>query len=125
MSDSMTPLKGWLQPPRSLLVILFLLTFVSISALAWFLWKLLQQERVVEAQRAQELLEQAADRIAATVRGTLAETGDRLGAWLASPPTDGKPGEGLLLILTENNLSAIPAERLLYEPAPPPEPAAP
>jgi hypothetical protein len=45
------PLREWLRPPRNLLIILFLLTLVSVSALAWFGWKLLEQERVVEAQR--------------------------------------------------------------------------
>ncbi len=120
----MTPLKEWLKPPRSLLIILFLLTLVSVSALGWFGWKLLEQERVVEAQRAQDRVEQAADRIAATMRGTLAETGERLGAWAASPPSDGKPDEGLLLILTESSLAAFPPERLLYRPFPSPEPEA-
>jgi len=122
--DMMTPLKEWLKPPRSLLIILFLLTLVSVSALGWFGWKLLEQERVVEAQRAQDRDEQAADRIAATMRGTLAETGERLGAWVTAPPPDGKPDEGLLLILTENSMSAAPAGRLLYRPFPPSEPEA-
>src|SRR5438874_7817807 len=108
----MPALEEWLRPPRSLLLILFLLTLISVSSVAWFGWKLLEQERVVEAQRAQERLEQAADRISVTLRGALAETGERLSAWLANPPADGKPEEGLLLILGENTLSAWPAARL-------------
>lgn len=107
----MPPPREWLRPPRSLLALLFLFTFVSVSALGWFGWKLLDQERVVESQRAQEKLEESADRIAAVARGTLAETGERL--------ADGKPGEGLLLTTSGNdNLSALPAHRLLYRPAP-------
>jgi signal transduction histidine kinase len=121
----MTPLKEWLKPPRSLLIILFLLTLVSVSSLGWFGWKLLEQERVVEAQRAQDRVEQAADRIAATMRGTLAETGERLGAWVTAPPPAGKPEEGLLLTLTENSMAAFPADRLLYRPFAPPEAEAP
>jgi len=121
----MTPLKEWLRPPRSLLLILFLLTLISVSAVAWFGWKLLEQERMVEAQRAQERLEQAADRVSATLRGALAETGERLSAWLANPPAEGKPAEGLLLILTETTLSAWPPGRLLYRPFRSPEPEAP
>lgn len=117
----MTPPREWLKPPRSLLALLFLVTFVSVSALAWLGWKLLDQERAVEAQRAQERLEQAADRIAAIARGTLAETGERLGTWLIAPPADSKPDEGLLLILSGNDggFTAMPAQRLLYRPAPP------
>ena len=121
----MLPPPEWLKPPRSLLVILFLVTLVSVSALAWFGWKVLYQEQVVEAQRAQERLEQAADRIAATARGALAETGERVGAWLISPPVDGKPEEGVLLMVGENSFSALPAGRLLFRPFAAPEPEAP
>lgn len=121
----MTPLKEWLKPPRSLLIILFLLTLVSVSALGWCGWKLLEQERVVGAQRAQDRVEQAADRIAATMRGALAEAGERLGTWLNAPPPDVQPKEGLLLILTGNSMSAAPSDRLLYRPFAPPEPEAP
>ena len=120
----MTPPREWLKPPRSLLTILFLVTLVSVSALGWFGWKLLDQERVVEAQRDRERLEQAADRIAAIARGALAETGERLGTWLITPPSDGKPDEGLLLLLSSDTLSALPAHRLLYRPSNPAPPEA-
>src|SRR5580698_7964440 len=120
----MMPPSEWLKPPRSLLLILFLVTLVSVSALAWFGWRVLYQEQVVETQRAQERLEQAADRITATARGALAESGERVGAWAISPPANGQPGGGLLLILTGHNLSALPADRLLYRPFPTPAPEA-
>jgi len=113
----MTPRNKWLKPPRSLLLILFLLTLVSVSALGFFGWKLLDQERLVEAQRAREQLEQTADRIAATLRRTLAETGDRLAAWVAAPRSGTPPQDGLVLLLTADELSATPAERLLYRPS--------
>lgn len=115
----MAPPSEWLKPPRTLLLLLFLLTLVSVSALAWFGWKLLDQERIVEAQRLQERLEQTADRIAATLRGTLAETGERLGSAQAVPP-----GDGLLLTLHPNSLEVKPAGRLLYSPLAPGGPEA-
>ncbi len=111
----MTPLGPWLNPPRMLLLLLCLLTLVSISTLAFFGWRLLEQQRTVEAQRSQERLEQAADRIAAIVRGTLAETSERAGAGLASP------GD-LLLTLSATSLDVAPPGRLLYYPLPPPQP---
>ena len=120
----MTPPREWLKPPRSLLTILFLVTLVSVSALGWFGWKLLDQERVVEAQRDRDRLEQAAARIAAIARGALAETGERLGTWLITPPSDGKPDEGLLVLISSNNLSALPSHRLLYRPSNPAPPEA-
>ena len=118
------PPSEWLKPPRSLLLILFLVTLVSVSALAWFGWRVLYQEQAVETQRAQERLEQAADRITATARGVLAETGERVGTWPISPPADGQTDDGLVLILSGNNLSAVPADRLLYGPFPTPWPEA-
>jgi signal transduction histidine kinase len=124
----MTPLREWLKPPRTLLLLLFLLTLVSVSAVGWFGWRLLQQERAVEAQRSQERLEGVADRIAAAVRGSLAEIGERLGNW-ESAPSSGFPAQGELLLvlkekLKETSLAATPADKLLYYPFPSPEPEA-
>ena len=121
----MVPLREWLRPPKSLLLILVLLTLVSVSTVGWFGFKLLEQDRMVQAQRRQERLEQAADRMAATLRGTLAETGERLSAWLTTPPPAGKPEDGVLLTVDENSVTAYPAGRLLYYPAPSNEPEAP
>jgi signal transduction histidine kinase len=121
----MRPPSEWLEPPRSLLLILFLVTLVSVSSLAWFGWRILYQEEVVESQRAQERLEQAADRIAATARGLLAETGERVGAWSVSPPTDAKIDGGLVLVLNGTDFSALPPDRLLYRPLPTQAPEAP
>jgi signal transduction histidine kinase len=70
---------------------------------------------MVQAQQRQERLEQAADRIAATQRSTLAETGERLSGWLATPPPAG-PGDGILLIGEGNTIAAYPAGSLLFYP---------
>ncbi|HEX3876997.1 MAG TPA: hypothetical protein VHW24_08425, partial [Bryobacteraceae bacterium] len=64
----MTPLREWLKPPRGILLGLFAFTVACISALAWLGWKWVDQERFVDAQRAQEELEQSADRVAAAMR---------------------------------------------------------
>lgn len=106
---------AWLKPPATLFFILFLLTLVSVSALAWFGWRLFEQERLVEAQRSRERLEQAADRIAATLRGTLAETGDRLGEWEnAENPASDSPG--MVLHIQDDTLTVVPPGKLIYSP---------
>jgi signal transduction histidine kinase len=110
----MTPLKEWLTPSRTLLLLLFLLTFASVSTMALFGWRLLEQQRLVEAQRSQERLEQSADRAIAIVRGTLAELSERAAAGIA-------PQGDLLLNLSLASLIATPSG-LLYYPFPPPEP---
>jgi len=112
----MTPPGQWLKPPRTLLLALFLVTLVSVSALAWFGRSLLEQERVVEDQRAEERQEQAADRIATKLRVALAETGERLGYWILNPPGDVKPAEGVLLMAEGTAVSFVPRNRLLYRP---------
>ncbi len=121
----MVPLREWLRPPKSLLLILVLLSLVSVSAVGWFGFKLLEQDRMVQAQRRVERLEQAADRLAAGLQRTLADSGERLSAWLTSPPPAGKPDNGILLTLEENSVSAYPAGRLLYYPVSAKEPEAP
>ena len=113
------PLREWFRPPRHLLVILLLLTVASVSALLWSGWKLTEQESAVEAQRSRERLEQAADRVAALLRANLAETGERLAAAAAAPsPVGIKPetDQSLLLVFTQDTLSAYPPGRLLYSP---------
>jgi len=111
----MTSLREWLTPTRTLLCLLFVLTLASISTMAFFAWRLLEQQRMVEAQSSRERLEQAADRITAIVRGTIAESSDRLGAGLVSP------GD-LLFTLSPTSLDATPPGRLLSYPFPPPDP---
>ena len=113
----MTPLREWLEPPRTLLLILFLLTLVSVSAVGWFGVRMLQQEKAVEAQRSEERLEREADRIAATIRSNLSDAGERLGAAEAAP-------NGLLLLLNEDGFTAQPSGQLLYQPdsSPAPDP---
>lgn len=112
----MTPLREWLKPPRTLLAILSLVTLVSVSALVWFGWKLLDQERAVEAQRAHERLEQAADSAVAIIRGTLAEAGNHIGAMIVAPHSEGKPDEGLILFVDSGRLSPERRQGLLYRP---------
>jgi signal transduction histidine kinase len=121
----MLPLREWLRPPKSLLSTLVLSSLVSVSAVGWFGFKLLQQERMVQAQRRQERLEQSADRLAATLRSSLAETGEHLAAWLGTPPPTGKPEEGILLVVDGRAVTSYPEGRLLYYPAPSAEPEAP
>jgi signal transduction histidine kinase len=111
----MTPLREWLRPPKALLLLLFLLTFVSVSTLAIFGWRLLEQQRMVEAQRSQDRLEHAADRITATVREAMAKSSERLAAGLVSP-------DDLLFTLSPTSLNATPPGQLLYYPFPPPDP---
>lgn len=111
----MRSLKGWLTPTRTLLLLLFLLTLGSVSTLALFGFRLLEQQRMVDAQQSQQRLEQAADRIAVMARGSLADASERLEAGVLNP------GE-LLFRLSATSLDATPPGKLLYYPFPAPDP---
>jgi signal transduction histidine kinase len=110
-------LKDWLKPPRSLLAGLVVLTLVSVSAVSWAAFRVFEQERLIGSQRAQERLEEAADRAAANLRTALADIGDRLSAWLAAPPAADKPLDGLLLIFDGDSIQSYPRGRLLFDPS--------
>lgn len=117
-------LAPWLKPPRTLLVSLYLLTLVAVCALGWLGWRLLEQERLVETQRAQERMEQEADRLQASVRSTLAETAEKLGVWQATEVAPPRIAQGLFLMMRDNTLTVMPSGRLLYYPFPSSEPEA-
>ena len=93
------PLRDWFRPPRHLLTVLLLLTAASVSAVVWLGWTITQQESAVEAQRNRDRLEQAADRIVALLRASLAETGESLAAAAASSHTPQTPAQSVLLLL--------------------------
>lgn len=113
-SGVMTP-RRWFRPPRALLLGLFLLTLVSVSALAVFGWRLLEGERLIEAQQSQDHLEHAADHLAAMIREALAKSDQRL--------ADGRVLQGEILFeLSAMSLSDSPPGQLLYYPLPAPDP---
>src|SRR5215467_11335609 len=115
------PLREWLRPPQIPLLVLFLLTLASASSLDWLGWRLLQQDRAVEAQRAQERLEESADRLAERMRGAVTATQASLALWSANPARAEVPPQGLLLVLQGNTVSAFPRSRLLYWPSSSPQ----
>ena len=112
--------KIWRQPPRPLLVVLYSFTAVCIFLLGWLAWRLIDQERLVESQRAQERIEQEADRVVATLRGGLADLGERLDAWDASS----RPPVGTLVTMVKGGSLETFGGKLLFSPMPPALPEA-
>jgi signal transduction histidine kinase len=106
-----------LAPPRSHLLVLCAVTLAAVAALAWFGWRLVQQERDVDAQRAQEGLEQAADGVVGRARAALANAAEELNRLAAGVETGDDPDEGLLLVFDRDEIVARPARRLLFHPS--------
>ena len=108
-------LSEWLKPPRNLLAVLVAITLAAVLTLTWLGWRLLEQERALEAQRNQERLDIAADRAVAAFRGELAILNGRLDEW-ATDPRAAPPDEVTVLAIGSDRFSARPPQRLPYYP---------
>lgn len=89
-------------------------------ALGWLCWRLLEQDRQLESQRAQERLEQAAEHTAGALESSLHELDEWLPA--ADARTDPPPAGVAQLVESEHGVNVRPAGLLLY--LPPASPAA-
>src|SRR5213594_2342331 len=106
------------RPGHSLLAALVVTTVVVTAALGWAGWRLLDQQRAIDDQRARDQLESGVDAIAADVKGKLAEAGDRLSAWIssaaaASPAID----EAVVVTISADEVRVAPAGGLPFLPA--------
>ena len=103
-----------LRPPRNVLVLIIAVLAVSVFALAWLSWRLLEQDRALENQRIQDRLEDAADLIVSSLDLGLSDLENRL-------PTLSDPGEDALsVVFSPGNVECHPAGRLRYYPFIPP-----
>jgi two-component system phosphate regulon sensor histidine kinase PhoR len=81
-------LSNWMRPPRHLLAIFAGVTLVPAALLVWLGWEVLEQDRRLDGQNAQERVEAAEARIADGLLRQLRLTSDRLVQWTAQPPPD-------------------------------------
>ena len=123
-------LGEWFRPPRHLLMIFLLISLGPAAALRWLSWRLLEQDRGLEAQRIRERIESAADMASAYLRQGQAKVEEKL-ARLASLPQSNLPaaasmeavslGDAVLLVaFRQEEVLAFPREQLLYFPYLPP-----
>ena len=102
---------------QPLLAVLLATTVVVTAALCWAGWRLLDQQRAIDDQRAREQLETRADAIAATVRGKLAEAGERLTVWLAAPDWTAPAVDGAVIVaIGPAEVRVAPEGRLPFVP---------
>ena len=71
----MTSLRVWRRPSKYNASLFLSVAAVSVIALVWMGWRLLQQDKALEAQRLEEQREAAADRIIAAVEKAFADVG--------------------------------------------------
>ena len=91
----------------SLLIGLVATAVIVTTALTWAGWKLLELQRMADADRARQELENTAATMVAALRGKLADVGDRLSAALADP-TDLPPAvEGGVSIVVSPTATSV------------------
>jgi signal transduction histidine kinase len=123
-------LDHWFRPPRHLLLMFLLVSLGPAAALGWLSWRLLEQDRALEAQRIQELIENAADMASAYLRQGQTEVEEKLARLTTLPQADltaaasleaESLGDAVLLVAFQREeVRAFPRERLLYFPYLPP-----
>lgn len=113
-------MREWLSPPRRLLALFFAITLAPAAGLVWLGVRLLDQDRQLEAQRAMERREYAADRIVDTLRQELSDTRKLLSdpERIAELTTEGSA----VVLLRPDDFTVHPASAVLYYPFVPSEP---
>ena len=86
-------------------------------ALGWAGWRLLDQQRAIDEQRTRERLESTADTAAASFLRRLAETGERLSAWVSSPSSALPAVDGAVVVgIRPDGIDVSPPGGLPYLP---------
>ena len=116
-------LRALLQAPRQLLAVFLALTLLPALALVWLGWRLLEQDRDLEARRIQERRERAADLIGTALQQALAADEQRLAepsSWPSLTTEDAR-----VIVLGSQSIEIAPELRLTYYPFRTPLPEAP
>jgi signal transduction histidine kinase len=118
--------RAWLKPPRRALSLLIGVTVLLGATLAWLGWRLLEQDRALEAQQVRGRLEDAADRIAAALRQRLDASADSVDRFARLPDAamrssltrgaEALAADAVLVLFTADAVEAFPAQRLPYRP---------
>lgn len=112
-------LKGAPRPPRNLVAAITGITVVPLAVLLWLGWRLLDQDRLLENQRAQERLERAADLAASALQRLVSGSEQRV-----TVSGNEWPAGAVALTFGRDRMEADPPGRLAYLPVAPtlPEP---
>jgi len=122
MGASMSP-REWLRPPRHLLVMFLAITLLLSAALGWLSFRVLQHDRALRDQQAQERRELATDLAATALEKNLSAVEEVLASLEASDLSQktsayaaGLPADAVLLLFDATSIEAWPKGRLLYYP---------
>jgi signal transduction histidine kinase len=118
--------RSWFRPPRHLLLLFLGITVVSASALGWLSWQLVQQDRALASQRAQDQRDNAAGLAIAALQKDLSGIEERLVSLLgladadltreAAAYAETLSNGAVLVVFRPNGAEAFPANALTYYP---------
>ena len=111
----MTSLRFWRRPSKYTAFLFLGVAAVSVFALVWMGWRLLQQDRALETQRLEEQREAAADRIIGALEKALAVEARKLADVMMEnfyPETE----DHLQIIIDAGEMHVLPDDALLYYP---------
>lgn len=102
---------------RSPLAALVVTTTVVTASLSWAGWRLFDQQRAIDEQRAREQLESTADAAASRISRRLAESGEWLSGWLADPSASSPIASGAVAFAaTPSGTRVLPKGGLPFVP---------
>ena len=124
---SVIHLAAWLRPPRHLLILFLVITFVLAIVLGWLTWRLIEQDRALEGQRTQERLDHAADLVSAALLRSLSQIDQQLSRLTTSQESqliaeaqqygeEFSDKDGVMLVLNPAGLESYPEAQLSYVP---------
>ena len=103
--------KASALPPRSLVALILGITVAPLATLSWLGWRLLEQDRILEGQQAQQRVERAADLVVAGLERALSSYEQRLATGSGPWP------EGAVVVTFRDGMAeAHPKERVAYLP---------
>jgi signal transduction histidine kinase len=114
----MTSLRFWRRPSKYSVILFLGVAAVSVIALVWMGWRLLQQDRALEAQRLEEKREAAADRFTAALEKALSDEERKL---VDVPISEFPPAseDYILINIGSEDVRVWPEKALLYYPVMP------
>ena len=84
--------------PRRLFLLFIITTIVPAACLAWLGWRMVEEDRLLEARRVDERRDHAADLAAASLQRILAEAEDRLTTFTSAPVPNADLRDGAALV---------------------------
>ncbi len=109
------------QPPR-LLQAFLVATILPAAALAWLGWRLIEQDRQLERQRVQDLVENTATSVTAAIERELGAIDRELGSPVVTSSTPPRDSAVLVSLDRAGRATAIGGAHLLFQPAAPQSP---